>query len=226
MIALDRREPGQHSQDTHDRHYVLPDERVQAEAVEVIAAGAEDAAGRARKAVLAAELRDQPVPGDAETATADCSGSRRQPLAVAGRRLRRLVPDLPGLPERAGPSRPPPPPRPPARGAGQPALRPAARRLGRGLARRPRPPGRPQGSRLGDGPWAQGLARVTDADREIVTHLLTGRPRHMTAAAGPRPLPAPAADAGQPRRPAAPGRPHARPPQRPLRATRSGRWPR
>jgi hypothetical protein len=27
-------------QDTHDRHYVLPDERVRAEAVEVIAAGA------------------------------------------------------------------------------------------------------------------------------------------------------------------------------------------
>jgi hypothetical protein len=30
--------PGQHSQDTHDRHYVLPDERVRAEAIEVIAA--------------------------------------------------------------------------------------------------------------------------------------------------------------------------------------------
>jgi hypothetical protein len=27
VIALDRREPGQHSQDTHDRHYVLPDKR-------------------------------------------------------------------------------------------------------------------------------------------------------------------------------------------------------
>ena len=38
VIALDRREPGQHSQDTHDRHYVLPDKRVQAGAVEVIAA--------------------------------------------------------------------------------------------------------------------------------------------------------------------------------------------
>ena len=76
MVALDRREPAQHSRDTHDRHYVLPDERVRAEAVEVIAAGAEDAAGRARKAVLAARLRDQPAPGDAETATADCSGIR------------------------------------------------------------------------------------------------------------------------------------------------------
>jgi hypothetical protein len=75
-IALDRREPGQHSQDTHDRHYVLPDERVRAEAIEVIAAGAEDAVDHARKAVLAAELRDQPDPGDAETATAACSGAR------------------------------------------------------------------------------------------------------------------------------------------------------
>jgi hypothetical protein len=52
VIALDRREPGQHSQDTHDRHYVLPDERIRVEAVEVIPAGAEDAAGRARKAVV------------------------------------------------------------------------------------------------------------------------------------------------------------------------------
>jgi hypothetical protein len=28
--------------------------------------------------------------------------------------------------------------------------------------------------RVGEGPWAQALARVTDADREIVSHLLTG----------------------------------------------------
>ena len=79
VIALDRREPGQHSQDTHDRHYVVPDKRVQAGAVEVIAAGAEDAADRARKAVLVAEMRDQPAPGDAETATADCSGYHDSP---------------------------------------------------------------------------------------------------------------------------------------------------
>ena len=49
------------------------------EAIEVIVAGAEDAACRARKAVLAAELRDQPGPGDAETATAACSGTRDSP---------------------------------------------------------------------------------------------------------------------------------------------------
>ncbi|MEV6871644.1 hypothetical protein [Amycolatopsis sp. NPDC051128] len=71
--ALDRREPGQNSQDTHDRHYVLVDKRVQAAAVDVIAAGAEDAADRARARVLVAQVRDEPDPADLETATADCS---------------------------------------------------------------------------------------------------------------------------------------------------------
>jgi hypothetical protein len=46
--ALDRRQPGQNSQDTHDRHYVLVDKRVQAEAVEDISAWASRDAGRAR----------------------------------------------------------------------------------------------------------------------------------------------------------------------------------
>ena len=173
MIALDRREPGQHSQDTHDRHYVLPDERIQAEAVEVIAAGAEDAAGRARKVVLAAQLRDPP--GSRRRRDSDRGLLRllRQPLAVAGRRLRRIVPDLPGLPERAGPSWASSPPCPPARGAGQPAVRAAACRLGGGLARLLRPAGRPKAEprRRALGP---GLAQVTDADRQIIGHLLTG----------------------------------------------------
>jgi hypothetical protein len=79
VIALDRREPGQHSQDTHDRHYVLPDKRAQAGAAEAIAAGAEDAAARARSAVLIAQMGDAPAPGDAETATADCSSYRDSP---------------------------------------------------------------------------------------------------------------------------------------------------
>jgi hypothetical protein len=48
VVALAQRQPTQHSQDSHDRYYVLPDKRVQAGAVEVIAAGAEDAAGRAQ----------------------------------------------------------------------------------------------------------------------------------------------------------------------------------
>jgi hypothetical protein len=77
--ALDRREPGQNSQDTHDRDYVLPDKRVQDQAAEVIAAGAEDAERRARTAVLAAEIRDEPVAGDVATATADCADYGNSP---------------------------------------------------------------------------------------------------------------------------------------------------
>lgn len=73
VIALNRREPTQHSEETYERRYTLVDKRVQQEAVEVIAAGAEDALGRANKAVLVAELRDTPDPGDVETATADCA---------------------------------------------------------------------------------------------------------------------------------------------------------
>ncbi|MFI0424041.1 hypothetical protein [Spongiactinospora sp. 9N601] len=82
--ALDRREPGQNSQDVHDRHYVLVDKRVQAEMVEVIAAGAEDAADRARAIVLVAELRDQPQDGDLETATADCRDYDNSPYPAPG----------------------------------------------------------------------------------------------------------------------------------------------
>lgn len=84
VIALDRREPGQHSQDTHDRQYVLVDKRVQQKAVEVIAEGAEDAAARARHVVLVAELRDQRTPGDVETATADCGDFGNSPWPAPG----------------------------------------------------------------------------------------------------------------------------------------------
>jgi hypothetical protein len=52
----------------------LVDKRVQHEAVEVIAGGAEDAAEHARKAVLHAELRNAPTLGDVAAATADCAG--------------------------------------------------------------------------------------------------------------------------------------------------------
>ncbi|MER6566949.1 hypothetical protein ABT288_12315 [Streptomyces sp. NPDC001093] len=70
--VVERREPGQNSQDTHDRTYVLPDPRAQEAAVPVIAAAAEAARQQAERVVLAAELRDAPVAGDAEAATADC----------------------------------------------------------------------------------------------------------------------------------------------------------
>ena len=173
VIALDRREPGQHSPDTHDRHYVLPDKRVQARAVEVIAAGAEDAADRAQKAVLAAELRDRPAPGDVETATADCSSYDDSPwplpdgscgasflicLACPCARIHPgHHPRLAHLHEALGSLRSV---MPPATWAAD--WRDSYDRL-EDLRRR-----------LGDGVWAQALARVTDADREVVNHLLTG----------------------------------------------------
>ena len=80
VIALNRREPAQHSEQTYERQYILVDKRVQQEAVEVIAAGAEDALGRANTAVLVADLRDGPDPGDVETATADCADPRSSPF--------------------------------------------------------------------------------------------------------------------------------------------------
>jgi len=173
VIALDRREPGQHSQDTHDRHYVLPDERIRAEAIEVIAAGAEDAAGRARRAVLAAELRDQPDPGDAETATAACCGFRDSPwpapgggcgasflmcLACPNARVHPgHHPRLAHLHEALASLRSVLPPAAWAAG-----WRDAHDRL------------EDLKERIGRGPWAQAMALVTDADRELVSHLLTG----------------------------------------------------
>ena len=173
VVALDRREPAQHSRDTHDRRYALPDDRVRAAAVEVIAAGAEDAAGRARKAVLAAQLRDRPAPGDAETATADCSGPGDSPwpspdggcgasflacLACPNARVHPgHHPRLAHLHEALGSLRSVLPP-----AAWAADWRDACECL------------EDLRDRVGDGPWSQALARVTSADREIVTRLLTG----------------------------------------------------
>jgi hypothetical protein len=173
VIALDRREPGQHSRDTHDRHYVLPDKRAQAGAAEAIAAGAEDAAARARSAVLIAQMRDAPDPGDAETATADCSSYHDSPypspdggcgasfltcLACPNARVHPgHHPRLAHLHEALASLRSVLP-----RAAWAADWRDAHDRLD------------DLRQRLGDGLWAQGLARVTDADRELVSHLLTG----------------------------------------------------
>jgi hypothetical protein len=173
VIALDRREPGQHSQGTHDRYYVLPDHRVQARAVEVIAAGAEDAAGCARKAVMVAQLRGQAVPGDVETATADCCAYHDSPfplpdgscgasflicLACPNARVHPgHHPRLAHLNEALGNLHSI---LPPAEWAAN--WRDAHDRL------------EDLRERLGDGLWARALARVTDADRELVSHLLTG----------------------------------------------------
>ncbi len=83
VVALKRREPTQHTQNTHDRNYILIDKRVQTDVVDVIAAGAEDAADHARKAVLHAELRATPHEADVPTATADCAGFESSPYPTA-----------------------------------------------------------------------------------------------------------------------------------------------
>ena len=140
----------------------------------MIAAGAEDAADRARKAVLAAELRDQPVPGRCRDGDRGLLRLPRQPLAVAGRRLRRLVPDC-AWPARTRGSTP----------ATTPAWLTCTRRWaacapscrpprGRRTGATPTTAWKTSGSGSATGPWAQGLARVTDADRELISHLLTG----------------------------------------------------
>jgi hypothetical protein len=173
VIALDRREPGQHSQGTHDRHYVLPDKRAQAEAVEVIAAGAEDAAGRARRAVLIAQIRDAPAPGDSETATADCSSYHDSPYPSPDGGCGASFLTCLACPNARV----------------HPGHHPRLAHLHKALAslRSVLPPAAWAADwrdahdrlddlrkRLGDGLWAQGLAQVTDADRELVSHLLTG----------------------------------------------------
>ncbi|MGT2530693.1 hypothetical protein ACU4GG_29180 [Streptomyces nojiriensis] len=171
--ALDRREVGQNSQDTHDRHYVLVDKRVQAEALEVIAAGVEDAAERARKAVLVATLRNAPDDKDVETAAADCHDWNNSPypapdggcgasflmcLACENARIHpghhprlvHLYEVLGGLRSVLGPNT-------------------WAADWGDTHARLD-----DLKDKLGDGLWAQARDRVTVADREIIGLLLTG----------------------------------------------------
>ncbi|MFE0023352.1 hypothetical protein [Amycolatopsis sp. NPDC059021] len=173
VIALDRREPTQHSQDTHDRHYAVTDKHVQEEAVEIIAAGAQDANNRARSAVLVAELRDQPTPGDTETATADCGDFDHSPFAAADSgcgasfllclactnahvhpghhpRLAHLHRALSNLRSVL------PTPRWHTDWADAHARLDELRRT------------------LGDGLWAQALSRVTATDRDLIDHLLSG----------------------------------------------------
>lgn len=173
VIALDRREPGQHSQDTHDRDYVLVDKRVQDEAVEVIAAGVEDAVGRARAAVLVAELRDAPTSGDLETATADCSGYGNSPYPSPNGGCGATFLMCLGC----------------SNAHIHPGHHPRLAHLHHALANL-RSVLLPAGweadwaesyarlddlkRKIGDGVWAQGLASVTETDREIITDLLTG----------------------------------------------------
>lgn len=173
VIALDRREPAQHSRDTHDRYYVLPDQRVQAEAAEVFAAGARAAADHAREVVLVARLRDRPAPGDVETATADCASYHDSPypsprggcgasflmcLACPNARIHPgHHPRLAHLHE--------------ALGSLRSILTPAAWIADWRDAHDRLEDLR---QRVGAGPWVQALSAVTDADRELIGHLVNG----------------------------------------------------
>ncbi|NML54970.1 hypothetical protein HHL19_35185 [Streptomyces sp. R302] len=173
VTAVERREPAQHSQESHDRHYVLPDENVQAAAVPVIAAGAEAAADQAREAVLVAELRDTRDPDDAETATADCHDAESSPfpapdggcgasfllcLACPNARVHSdHHPRLAHLHEALGNIRSVLPTPTWQRDWGDAHAR--LEHLKRSV---------------GDGGWAHALARVTDTDRELIDFLLTG----------------------------------------------------
>lgn len=83
--VLHRREPGQNSQDTHDRVYVLPEPQAQQAAVPVIAEGALGAVADAHRTVFAARLAEQADAGEVrETATAGCADYEHSPFGPAG----------------------------------------------------------------------------------------------------------------------------------------------
>lgn len=82
--VLHRREPGQNSQDTHDRVYVLSEPQVQEAAVPVIAEAALDAVRAARRTILRARITAHPPQSGHETATAGCAGYTHSPFTPAG----------------------------------------------------------------------------------------------------------------------------------------------
>ncbi|MEZ0070633.1 hypothetical protein ABIA32_006686 [Streptacidiphilus sp. MAP12-20] len=173
-VVVDRGEPTQHSNDTHERQYVLPDKRIQRDAAAVVAAGAASALRAARGTVrLTARLVDQRSPGHRETATADCSETDNGPaplpdggcgasflLCLGCENARVHADHHPRLAQlhqalaNAGTVLPTP--------AWEPRWGDAFARL-EDLRRK-----------VGDGGWQQARARITDADRSIVDELLNG----------------------------------------------------
>lgn len=71
--------PLQHKRGTHESVYVLPDENVQEAAVDVIAAGAEEARDQARDYTFHGRLTDAADAAHQETATADCADEETSP---------------------------------------------------------------------------------------------------------------------------------------------------
>lgn len=82
--VIHRREPGQNSQDVHDRVYVLPEPQAQAAAVSVIADGVTEALETARRTVVQASLTDA-LPGTGtEIVTNACTDLHSSPFTPAG----------------------------------------------------------------------------------------------------------------------------------------------
>ncbi|MFD8440474.1 hypothetical protein ACFV2I_36160 [Streptomyces microflavus] len=81
--VLYRREPGQNSQDTHDRVYVLAEPQVQQAAIPVIADGAVDAWQSARRTVFQARITQQPH-GEHQSATCGCVDYTNSPFGTPG----------------------------------------------------------------------------------------------------------------------------------------------
>jgi hypothetical protein len=71
--------PLQHKRGTHESVYVLPDENVQQAAVDVIAAGAEEALEQARDYTFKGRLVNAADATHQETATADCADEETSP---------------------------------------------------------------------------------------------------------------------------------------------------
>ena len=74
-----REGPLQHAQGTHESVYVLPDQRVQRAAREVIEDGAREALGQAQDTVFKGHLGAEPDPSHQQTATADCADETSSP---------------------------------------------------------------------------------------------------------------------------------------------------
>lgn len=83
VVVIDKREPTQHTQDTHDRRYVLVDQRAQSSAADLVAAAAAGAADKARAVVVKARLVAAPVPGDVPVVLADCEDADSSPVPAA-----------------------------------------------------------------------------------------------------------------------------------------------
>ncbi|MFE9394761.1 hypothetical protein [Streptomyces flavidovirens] len=82
--VVNRREPGQNSQDVHDRVYVLPEPQAHAMAMPVIEEGAVEALDAARRTVVQAQLTDAPPGTGAEVVTNSCTDLHASPFSTGG----------------------------------------------------------------------------------------------------------------------------------------------